>query len=926
MMLLVLIATQAVAATDTIAGTVTGPGGRPLAGAIVQATSSVTRLSRWQTSDAGGRFSIQFPGRAPYEVTAHYFGLVRERGVEPLWTRQDRRAASIRLELAGIENPIGTILSAYGVLGLSGDQISRLRDVAASSDSVTLSVLERARTVLTPSQWTRVSTERLPAAAVRPQTGSASPTMYAVAGTVAPPESHAALPDEPAREVAHSSDSTGRLALRVGSVAQGIVLDGVLSDPDWKNAESITDLVTIEPVEEGTPAGRTEVKVLASSTDLIIGIASYDTNAAGIVAYSVARDAELAEEDHVVLVFDTFQDGRSGYVFSINPLGARFDGLVIEAGEEVNADWDAIWEAKTSRDAAGWYAEVRIPIKSLSFGKGLDSWGFNIQRRVQRLQETSRWSGADIDLEVYQTSQAGLLTNLPRFDLGVGMSVRPAVVGSAGRPDPLASTEFDGDVSLDITQKIGPNVLSALTVNTDFAETEVDVRQVNLTRFPLFFPEKRSFFLEGSDIFEFGLGLDEDNMIPFFSRRIGLPGLEGDQTEIPINVGGKVNGRVGNTNIGALVVNTRQVDSLDLGDDEFIDVPATTMGAVRIRQNVLEESSFGVLAEFGDQLGRRDSWAAGADFTFQTSNLGDEKRLLIGVWGMMNDREDLTGDKSALGFRIDYPNDLIEFTFNSIRIGDGFDPSLSFVPRNGIHLWSGGIQWNPRPAWGLVRQMFHEVGLSVYANQENTAWESYNGEVKPFDWQLESGDRLTAELLPQGDRPPEAFEISDGVIIPSGEYRWTRYALTARGAEKRRVSGEVRFENGTFYNGDLSTIEARLTLRPMPLVHLVLTAERNKGTLTAIEDSVTLAEMDVLEQVFGARVLLNFSSDLEFSSLSQYDTESKEFGSNNRLRWTFSPYGDLFLVYNHNMIRTDDPRWAFESNQAPVKIQYTWRF
>ena len=713
-----------------------------------------------------------------------------------------------------------------------------------------------------------------------------------------------------------------RPTLRAHPLTGAFRLDGVLSELDWENAESIVDLITIEPVEEGTPAGRTVVKVLVGPTDLIIGIACYDTNAARIVAYSVARDAELDEEDHVVLVFDTFQDGRSGYVFAVNPLGARFDGLVIEQGEEVNSDWDAIWEAKTSRDEAGWYAEIRIPIKSLSFGKGLDSWGFNVQRRVQRLQETSRWSGPDIDLEVYQTSRAGLLTDLPEFDLGVGLSVRPALVGSAGRPDPETSTEFDGDMSLDVTQKLGPNVLGALTVNTDFAETEVDVRQINLTRFPLFFPEKRSFFLEGSDIFEFGLGLDEDNLIPFFSRRIGLPGLEGDQTEIPINAGGKINGRIGNTNIGALVVNTRSIDSVELGDAGTIDVPTTTMGAVRVRQNVLEESSLGFLAGFGDQLGRSGSWSAGADFTYHTSDFGDEKNLLIGVWGLLTDREDLTGDKSAVGFRLDYPNDLVEVTFNSIRIGDGFDPSLSFVPRHGVHLWTLGVQYNPRPSWSLVRQMFHEAALTLYNTQDNSAWESYAVEVKPLDWQLESGDRLTAELLPQGDRPPEEFDLASDLIIAPGEYKWTRYAVGVRGAEKRRVSGELRFEGGSYYNGDLTTIEARLTVRPTSLLNLEFTAERNKGKAT----DTTLTEIEFLEQVYGLRVLLNFSPNLQFSSLTQYDTESREMGSNNRLRWTFNPYGDLFVVYNHNLIRTDDPRWAFESNQLPVKIQYTWRF
>jgi hypothetical protein len=346
------------------------------------------------------------------------------------------------------------------------------------------------------------------------------------------------------------------------------------------------------------------------------------------------------------------------------------------------------------------------------------------------------------------------------------------------------------------------------------------------------------------------------------------------------------------------------------------------MGAVRVRQNVLEESSVGVLAGFGDQLGRSGSWSAGADFVYHTSEFADEKNLLIGVWGMTTDREDLTGDKSAFGFRFDYPNDLVEFTFNSIRIGDGFDPSLSFVPRRGVHLWTASGQFNPRPSWSLVRQMFHEVALTLYNTQDNSAWESYAAEIVPLDWQLESGDRVTAELLPQGDRPPEEFDLADELIIAPGEYTWTRYAFTVRGAEKRRISGEVRFEGGNYYNGDVNTIEARLTLRPTALLNLEFTAERSKGKATDITDS----EVEFLEQVYGLRVLLNFSPNLQFTSLTQYDTESREMGSNNKLRWTFNPYGDLFVVYNHNMFRTDEPRWAFESSQLPVKIQYTWRF
>jgi hypothetical protein len=752
-----------------------------------------------------------------------------------------------------------------------------------------------------------------------------------------PPEKEAVIPhkekETPAIAEQHEEEEEEpevgpRRALRVGALTSDFKFDGIVNGPVWWAAsDSIHDLITIEPEEGGVPAGRTHVKVVADKNEIVVGARCYDDEPEGIVSFSKARDSELEAEDHLLLVLDTFLDGRSGYVFGVNPSGARFDGLIEKQGDDVNSDWDAIWEAKTSQDDSGWSAEVRIPIKSLGFKKALTTWGFNVQRRVQRLQETSRWSGAKIDYEIFQTSRAGHLTNLPEFDFGAGLSVRPSIVGRASTASRETKTEFDGDFSLDITQKLGSNLLAAFTVNTDFAETEVDVRQINVTRFPLFFPEKRTFFLEGADIFEFGVGLDEEKLVPFFSRRIGLLGLRGeDQSEIPITVGGKVNGRVGNTNIGALVVNTRKLDSLVVGDSQ-LHVPQATMGAVRIKQNILDESSVGMLATFGDQQSRSDSWSAGLDFTFRTSSFLEDKNFVVGIWGMLNDRDDLEGDKSAFGFKVDYPNDLFAINVSSTRLGDGFDPSLGFTPRNNLHIWEFSGEYKPRPGWEFLRQMFFDLTATLYNTRNNSGWESYVVMLKPFDWLFESGDRIEATVERQGDRPPEAFEIATDVDIPSGSYEWTRFSLGARTAEKRIISAEVKWASGDYYNGDLNTIEARLTLKPSSFLALEFTAERNTGTVMALQDEVEeLAAMSFTEELYGFRAQLNFSPDLQFSSLTQYDVQSREIGSNNKLRWTFDPLGDIFIVYNHNLVRNENNRWVFVSNQLPIKIQYALRF
>lgn len=705
-----------------------------------------------------------------------------------------------------------------------------------------------------------------------------------------------------------------RRALRVGAASGAIVLDGRLDEPVWASTDSIGDLVTIEPEEGAVPAAPTIVKVLADAAGITVGVICRDTNPAGIVSFSKARDADLENEDHVLIVLDPFQDGRSGYVFAVNPGGARFDGLVSAQGEEVNADWDAVWEARTWRDGAGWSAELRIPIRSINYRQGSSGWGFNVQRRVQRLQETSRWSDASRDHEIYQTSRAGLLTDLPRFEVGLGLSIRPAAVGSASRPAPAEGRDYTGDLSLDVTQKLGPNLLASLTVNTDFAETEADARQTNLTRFDVLFPEKRSFFLEGSDIFEFGLGLDEANLLPFFSRRIGLLNPEeGESEKIPIVAGAKLNGRLGTASVAALVMRT------DRASTDALGVPAVTMGAVRIRQDVLEESTVGMIATVGDPLGRSGARLLGLDATYRTSEFLGDKTLLVGIWGMRNDRDDLDGDKNAYGFRIDYPNDLLGLALTSITIGDAVQPSLGFAPRTGVRVWEGGIDFNPRPSWTLVRQMFHEVGGVLYTDLDSR-WESYEVKINPLDWQLESGDRITLKVLPQGDRPPEEFAVFESgtqtVTIGAGTYEWTRYSVVAGLAEKRIVSGEVGYTFGRFYDGHLRTLEATVALRPWSIMSLEVSGERNHadlggGTFT--------------QYLYGIRAELKPSADFQVSSFLQYDNESRSFGTNTRMRWTFNPLGDLFVVFNHNLLRSLGDRFTFDSNQLLVKAQYAYR-
>jgi hypothetical protein len=707
--------------------------------------------------------------------------------------------------------------------------------------------------------------------------------------------------------VALRSEAQGpeRPVLQAGTLSGPVHIDGVLDEPDWAAASASSELTMVEPRQGDRATGRTVVKVLASPKELVFGIRCEDPDASRIVTFTKERDGALDTEDHVLLLIDPFQDGRSGYVFQVNPGGARVDALVNPGGESVDKNWDGEWEAATSRDDRGWTVEIRIPIQTLGFKRDLREWSFNIQRRLQRLQETDRWASPRQDFRVLQSSRAGLLAGLPAFDLGLGLGVRPSLVGGFENVSPTAATDGTLDPSLDVTQRLGANALASLTVNTDFAETEVDARQTNLTRFPLFFPEKRTFFLDGADIFAFGAGLLGDNpsLIPFFSRRIGLVG---DQ-KVPILAGLKTTGRAGATNFGALVVRTR---------DEPDVAPASTMGVVRVRENVFGESRAGVIATAGDPLGRSGSWELGGDFTYQTSHLHGDKNFSVGVWGLATGRDDLRAyrERTAFGIMVDYPNDLWDCFVTYRRIGDGFDPSLGFVPRMGINTYYAGCAYQPRPKDSFIRQMFHEL-YPILTTDLDGKWESYRVFMAPINWRLESGDRFEINVAPAGERLTQPFDIVSGVAIPPGSYDWVRYRLEVQSAAKRKLSGQATWWFGGFYTGTLDQLVLESAWTPSPLVTLLVNAEHDIGRLREGNFDLTLV---------GLKVRLNVSPNLQFNSFLQYDSEDRSFGTNTRLRWTFSPRGDVFVIYNHNLRELED-RWQRDSNQLLVKVQYTFR-
>src|SRR6185295_3315702 len=335
----------------------------------------------------------------------------------------------------------------------------------------------------------------------------------------------------------------------------------------------------------------------------------------------------------------------------------------------------------------------------------------------------------------------------------------------------------------------------------------------------------------------------------------------------------------------------------------------------RIKQNLWRESWVGGIATVGDPLGRSGSWLAGGDFTYATSRLRGNKNFLVCVWGLAMDRDGAGTDRTARGLKIDYPNDLWDVAFNYKRIGRDFDPSIGFVPRPAVHLYRASVDNQTRISHGVFQQLRHEFEYSL-ATDLAGRWESYRVFMAPVNWRFRSGDRFEFNIVPTGERLVAPFDIVEGVTLEPGAYHWRRYRLEAGSARKRRFYTQLTWWFGRFYDGSLDQYQWTGAWNPTPLLTVEFSGERNVGRVSA---------GSFVETVVGTRARLNLSPDLNIASYVQYDTATKSIGVNTRLRWTFKPVADLFVVYNHN-VRDLFDRWQLDSNQLLVKLQYAFRY
>ncbi len=684
-------------------------------------------------------------------------------------------------------------------------------------------------------------------------------------------------------------------------VPQGPAVDGSLDDPVWRSAVPFSGFRMVEPTPGAEPTERTELRVLYDDANLYLGITCYDSEPARIAANTMAHDKGATQggmmgyshgpeqgpdDDLIKVLLDPFRDKRTAYVFYVNPRGARSEGLT--SGGQASLNWDGIWEADSRILADGWSAEFRIPFKTISFQPGLPAWGLNIERTIARKQETIRLSGTGRDSIFFNPMEAAALTEIEGVKQGKGITFRPYGLASVLKDHVgAAGTRSQLDGGFDLYKNFTPNLVGVASYNMDFAETEVDERRINLTRFPLFFPEKRMFFLEGSETFNFSSSV---SFIPFFSRKIGLLGGR----QVPVVFGTKVFGKIGRTNLAILDVQTDRFDAL----------PGRNMLAARMTQDVFAESKVGWIFTNGSPTGERNSLAA-VDFNYSTSKFFGGKNLRLAAWTAYNWNEKTEGAHHGFGFRANYPNDLWDIQTTYAYYGKALDPGLGFMFRQGIQTFFFRAGYQPRPSkgflHGLVRQFFFSGSGDFYWDLDGRL-ETASWQASLLSLQTESGERFGFEVSPTRDVLPGSFEVAQGVVLPAGAYDFTSGQLSFNSASHRPAVFDASYRFGEFYSGHYDDASFGLALKYKGYANLSFDLNLVRGRLPQGRFS---------ENVYQIKADVFLSPSLGLMNYVQYDDISKSLGWSSRLRWQISPGNEIYLVYNKNWERRWDPTSRF---------------
>jgi hypothetical protein len=683
-------------------------------------------------------------------------------------------------------------------------------------------------------------------------------------------------------------DEAGGATVRAIPLKEPLRVDGRLDETVYQTELAVEGFIQLEPIAGAPATERTEAWVMFDRDAVYVSARCWDSAPPSEwTANEMRRDTgQLLQNDQFGVMFDTFYDRRNGFVFYANPLGGFSDRIVTDEGM-AEPEWNPVWEIRTGRFEGGWTIEMAIPFKTLRYRTGNPQvWGVQFRRAVRRKNEWSHITKMPPALRgssgITRISMAATLVGIEAPPASMQLVTKPYAI-SRLLTDRVAvqplSNEVEGDVGLDVKYGVTPNLTADFTVNTDFAQVEVDEQQVNLTRFNLFFPEKRDFFLESRANFDFGSGAGGDRLsdptVPalFYSRRIGLNAGR----VIPIDAGGRVTGKVGKVRMGLLNIQT--------GDDALSQTPSTNFTALRVKRDVFRRSWVGAMFTNRSHSTIADgaNQAFGVDSAFAFFN-----DLTMGGYYAETRTPGRNTDAASYQTRFNYAGDRYGLQFDYLHVGANFNPEVGFVRRSDFNRGSGVLRFSPRPRRNNWVRKFTYEGIFDYIETGAGLLETRE-QAGRFNIEFDSSDQLTVLATKRREVLLRPFAVARNVVIPVGGYGFGDVELTYRLGQQRRVSGSLVFQRGSFYDGTITAYgftTGRVSVIPR----------------FSLEPSVSINLIDLPTGSFSTQVLrtrgdFGFSPRTFASALLQYNSSDRAFSSNLRFRWEYRPGSEFFAVY-----------------------------
>ncbi|MBI4483070.1 MAG: carbohydrate binding family 9 domain-containing protein [Acidobacteria bacterium] len=702
------------------------------------------------------------------------------------------------------------------------------------------------------------------------------------------------------RVEAHEPGTLGAKSVQAAAVDRAPLLDGDLEEPEWERVPVVSDFVQQEPQEGAEPSEKTEVRILYTRQALYVGVRCYDSAPEGIRATERRRDSDMDSDDSFWLILDTYHGHRDSYFFRTNPLGNQWDALMTDEGKVQNESWDAPWEVGAKIHAWGWAVEIKIPFKTLRAPSADEPvWGVDFKRFIRRKNEAVAWSNHRRDFEFYEVSQAGHLMGLSAMGRALNLRVKPYVAGGVlrARSGRDSLTDKDLEVGLeDVRYPLTPRLQLNATLNPDFAQAEVDEFRINLTRFPLFFEEKREFFLEDAGLFDFGAGGrgwgGRPDVKLLHTRRIGLTP---QRRPIPILFGARLTGRLPGWSLAVMNVSTR----------DHQGIPGQNFGAYRAKRTLFARSYVGAMATHVTADSAGDNATLGLDANFRFL-----ENLQFQSFVVRSQSSGQGGDGwSAAPFWLRWDSDRFLAEAQHLIVEPTFNPAAGFLSRSDMRRSTLGFEFKPRPQSEWLRQLVFGAGIEYLTDLEGTL--RTRDQSVSLEAKMESGDALEFRYTKNMERQDEPFRLAGRFRVPPGVYRNDQLSWQFRPYDGRNISGFFRLSWEDFWGGE------RLTADFNPEVRW---SDRFITELGYELERVSLPEAKFVSHILEGKFQLNFTNQWLTSTTLQYNHLDNEWGLNARLNYIYRPGDDLFVVFNRS-------RLAGETNWSIlVKFTHTFDF